>query len=85
MADLMFVVKTFLFTLALVVLMQIKVGDRTIEERSHQWIQHSAIHKTLGKVATGAVTAMKDGADYMRNWVAGNNESSSAASQANRK
>lgn len=83
MADFLFIVKTFLFTLALVVLMQIKVGDQTIEERSHQWIQQSAIHRTLGKVATGAVTAMKDGAHYVKNWVAGSGTSSSA-SQANR-
>ncbi len=33
MADFFFVLKTFLFTLALVVLMQIKVGNTTIEER----------------------------------------------------
>ncbi len=84
MADFFFVVKTFLFTLALVVLMQIKVGDSTIEERSHEWIQASAIHHTLGKVALGAVAVMKDGVHYVQGWIAGNGGSSTAASTAKR-
>ena len=84
MADFFFVVKTFLFTLALVVMMQIRVGDLTIEERSHEWIQESAIHRTLGKVAFGAVTVMKDGVHYVQTWVAGDSGSSTAASTAER-
>ncbi len=79
MADFFFVVKTFLFTLALVVVMQIRIGDATIEERSHEWIQESAIHRTLGKVAFGAVTVMKDGVAYVQDWVAGTGETISAS------
>ncbi len=83
MADFFFVVKTLLFTLALVVLMQIRVGESTIEERSHEWIQGSAIHRTLGKVALGAVTVMKDGVAYVQGWIASTG-SSTAASTAER-
>jgi hypothetical protein len=81
MADLFFVVKTFLFTLALIVLMQIKIGEYTVEERTHTWIQESAIHSTLTKVAVGAVTAMKDGVLYVREWMA---DDSSSTQKANR-
>lgn len=84
MADFFFVVKTLLFTLALVVLMQIKVGNSTIEERSHEWIQHSAIHRTLGKVAFGAVVAMKDSAQYVKDWVDGRDNTAATTSKANR-
>lgn len=70
MGDFFFVVKAFLFTIAVVILLQIKVGDSTIEERSHTLLQQSAIHKTLSKVALGAVTAIKDGVDYVQHWVA---------------
>lgn len=84
MADLFFVIKTFLFTVALVVLMQIKVGNTTIEARAHTWIQEAGIHRSLGKVAFGAVTAMKDGAHYVRSWVAGDVDNSSTAAKANR-
>lgn len=79
MADFFFVVKTFLFTLAIVVMMQIRVGDYTIEERSHEWIQESAIHRTLGKVALGAVTVMKDGVQYVQGWIAGTGNSNAAS------
>ena len=79
MADFFFVVKTFLFTIALVVLMQIKVGESTIEDRTHAFIQESGIHKTLSKVAVGAVTVMKDGASYVQHWVAGTAKSVSAS------
>ena len=81
MADLFFVVKTFLFTLALVVLMQIKIGELTIEDHTHAYIQDSAIHTTLAKVATGAVVAMKDGVQYVREWMA---DDSRSAQKANR-
>lgn len=79
MAEFFFVVKTFLFTLAIVVLMQIQVGESTIEERSHAWIQESAIHRTLAKVAVGAATVMKDGAHYVQGWIAGTGESVAAS------
>ncbi len=79
MADLFFIVKTFLFTIALVVVMQIRIGDSTIEERSHEWIQNSAIHRTLGKVALGAVTVMKDGVAYAQDWIEGTDASMSAS------
>lgn len=79
MADFFFVVKTFLFTIALVVVLQIRVGDATIEERSHEFIQESGIHRTLGKVALGAVTVMKDGANYVQHWLAGTGESVAAS------
>ena len=79
MADFFFVIKTFLFTLAIVVLMQIQVGEYTIEERSHAWIQESAIHRTLGKVALGAATVLKDSAQQVQGWIAGTGESVSAS------
>lgn len=79
MADLFFVVKAFLFTLALVVVLQIRIGEETIEERSHEFIQNSAIHRTLGKVALGAVTVLKDGVDNVQEWVAGTGESVAAS------
>lgn len=79
MGDFFFVVKTFLYTLALVVLMQIKVGDTTIEERSHTWIQQSDLHRSLGKVALGAVTVLRDGTQYVQGWIAGTGESVAAS------
>lgn len=57
MGDLIFVVKTLVITVALVVLMQIKVGSRTIEQHSIAWIHQSAVVGQLQEVAAGAVKA----------------------------
>lgn len=79
MADFFFVVKTFLLTIALVVVMQIRVGEYTIEDRAQAWIHESEIHHTLGRVAVGAVAVMKDGVDYVQTWIAGNGDLKSAS------
>lgn len=69
MADFFFIVKSFLITLGLVVLMQIKIGETTIEDRAYEWIRGSAVHSTLSRVAAGAVTALNDGMQTVSYWI----------------
>jgi hypothetical protein len=61
MGDLFFVIKTLAVTVALVVLMQIKVGTRTVEQHSLAWIHQSAFVEQLQEVAAGAVKAGRKG------------------------
>jgi hypothetical protein len=61
MADFLFVVKSFLATFILIVLMQIQVSNQTIETHMHQWIRSSEIVSSLRGVAQGAVKVVSRG------------------------
>lgn len=61
MGDIIFVIKTLVVTVALVVVMQIKVGPQTIEQRALAWIHHSVAVEQLQEVAAGAVKAGRKG------------------------
>ncbi|NJL24369.1 MAG: hypothetical protein HC902_03800 [Calothrix sp. SM1_5_4] len=60
MIDFMFFVKTFFLTVAVVLLMQIQVGDRTIETHAIGWIQNSALVSPLNTAAQGGAKMFKD-------------------------
>ena len=55
MADFIFVLKCAIVTVAIVVLLQIKIGQRSIEGHTMTWIHHSAVSRHLQDVAEGAV------------------------------
>ena len=55
MGDLFFFIKMVLFTFALMMLMQAKIGTRTVEENVLQWTQRSEIAQEVKKVAEGAI------------------------------
>lgn len=61
MADFMFVLKCLVVTIAIVVLCQIRVGQRTIEGHALGWLHRSAVSQTLQDVAEGAVKVGKRG------------------------
>lgn len=62
MSELFFVIKTFLFTIVIVLMMQIKIGDSTIEQSSHSFIQKSAITGWLQEAAAGGIVLIQRGA-----------------------
>ena len=55
MSDFFFVVKCALATLVILVFMQMRIGNRTIEQHSLNWIQTSSAVEELRGVAEGAV------------------------------
>lgn len=61
MGDFFFVAKCFVLTLFVVVLLQIKVGGRTLESHTVNWIHRSGFVHQLQDVAEGAVKAGKSG------------------------
>lgn len=54
MKELFFVTKVFIFTIALVLVMQIKVGNSTLENHAHFMIQESVITEQIQVIADGA-------------------------------
>ena len=70
MAELKFVLKTFLFTCALVVLMQVKVGGATLESYSLRWLQHSSVSQWVQSAAAGGAMALRNLAHHVKEGVA---------------
>jgi hypothetical protein len=64
MGDLFFVLKMMIYTLILVVLLQVKVGPTTMEQKLQHLTHNSQLAGTLQAVAQGAATFV--GAQYNR-------------------
>lgn len=56
MGDLFFVIKMTVYTLILVILMQIKIGSTTLEQKVIEVTHHSQLAGYLQEVAQGAAT-----------------------------
>lgn len=61
MSELFFVLKTLVITVAIVFLLQVRVGRSTIEQHSLTWMHQSAAIEALRGVAAGAILAATDG------------------------
>ena len=59
MADFFFVLKMFIFSIALILVMQVKIGPMSLEERSYIILQSSMVTHQLQKVADGGVKAYR--------------------------
>ena len=55
MSDFFFAIRMFAFAVVLIVLMQIKIGDATVEQHSLEWIQTSSLVGGLRGVSDGAI------------------------------
>ena len=60
MGDLFFVIKMFIYTLILVVFMQVKVGTTTVEEKILYWTHQSELAGNFQNIAQGAIRFMSD-------------------------
>ena len=60
MDALKFVLKTLIFTMLMVVFMQVKVGGNTIEEYSYRWLKTSSVSQYLQATAAGGAMALKN-------------------------
>jgi hypothetical protein len=59
MDEVKFVLKAFVATIAIVFVMQIQVGNESLETKADFWIHTSSVPKYLQGVADGAVKALK--------------------------
>lgn len=60
MEELKFVIKCLIFTMFLVVLMQVKVGGVSIETRSFTWLQKSPTSQYIQSAAAGGAMALRN-------------------------
>lgn len=59
MGEIFLIVKASVLTLVIVMVLQIRIGNNTIEERIHAWAKGSTVVEDLQKVAKGAVVVGK--------------------------
>lgn len=71
MRELLFVVRTFVLTIAIVMVLQIQMGDRTIENHAIQFVQSSRISAPLNMTVKGAAKMMRDLSHYVRRKISG--------------
>lgn len=61
MSDFVFFLKLSGLTLALVLVMQIQVGETSIEDHAMSWVQSSTITSPLNAIAHGGAKMFRDG------------------------
>ncbi len=61
MSEFFFVVKTALFSILLLMVLQMRVGNSTLERHSEHWIYQSRVGAEMQTVARGAVRAGQEG------------------------
>lgn len=66
MSELFFVIKVFLFSVVVMAVLQIKIGDHNIEQHSQNWLHSSSLVQILNTVSIGASHAITDGYRYVR-------------------
>jgi ABC-type sulfate transport system permease component len=60
MSELMFVLKSFIITVVLIVALQVKVGNSSLESYSQWWLQKSSVSIYIQSVAAGGALALKN-------------------------
>jgi hypothetical protein len=66
MSELFFCLKTLVLTIALVMVMQIRVGEQTLESHAMAFFQSSSIVTPLNSVAQGAGKLFEDAKTKLR-------------------
>ncbi len=60
MMNILFFVKTVIMTIALVLVLQIRVGEQSLEAHSIDWVQSSSVIAPLNSMAHGAAKFIHD-------------------------
>lgn len=60
MMDVLFFLKTLALTIVFVLLLQIKIGEKSIETHAHDFVQTSSLVEPLNQAAFGAAQLIRD-------------------------
>lgn len=61
MKDVLFFVKMLALTVAIVVVSQVQVGERSLENHAMSWVQSSSLVRPLNGTVRGAAKLIKEG------------------------
>jgi len=83
MDEVRFVLKSLVITIIALALMQIKVGNSTVETEALHWIETSSVTRYLQNVSAGAVLAIRNAGqaatDFIAKTFSQNNETNRAS------
>lgn len=68
MEEIKFVIKCFIFSCLIVVFSQTKMSHETIEDKTYNYLQHSATADFIRESAQGGVRLIHQGYDYAKNY-----------------
>lgn len=68
MPEVMFVIKSLVVTVIIVLCLQVKVGHATAEDHVNDWMRTSAVTEYLREVAQGAALAIHNTAGIVSNF-----------------
>lgn len=74
MSDFVFFLKLFLLTVALVLVMQIKIGERSFESHAMGWVQTSPLVQPINTAAHGGAKVIKDLTEAVNGAIAHNSK-----------
>lgn len=69
MPELGFVLKSLVIALVVMIGLQVKVGNTSLEQKAEHWVHTSSIGNYLQNVASGAVLAIRNAAGLTTNFV----------------
>lgn len=78
----MFVLKSFIITVVLIVAMQVKVGNSSLESTAQWWLQKSSVSIYIQSVAAGGALALKNFTTGVKSTVVGTVDSYRQGSKA---
>ncbi len=59
MEELKFVIKSLVFTMLLVIVMQVRVGQATIESHTFKWLRQSTVSQYIQSAAAGGAMGLR--------------------------
>lgn len=69
MSEFIFVMKSFVLSVCLMLVLQVEIADTTIENHVFKWVHASSIGKHLTRVAEGGVLVVTNGFKYLTQFV----------------
>jgi hypothetical protein len=72
MSDFLFFIKLFFLTVAVVLVMQIQIGNRSLESHAIGWVQTSSVTMPLNAAAEGGAKIINDFIQHVHSAIAKN-------------
>lgn len=84
MHEVMFVFKSFIVAIIVMIGLQVKIGKSSLEQRAEHWIQTSSVASYVQNVSSGAVLAIRNAAGVATDFVMETFGNESTAQKAGR-
>lgn len=84
MGEIWLIVKSLVLSIAVVMLMQVRVGGETVEQQTLAWIHTSGAVEVLQDVAAGGIKAFHEGVEWVQRAISGGSTRNSSSHRGHR-